>query len=272
MSVLHHERVQAVGAKPKRWALVLHGVFGSGANWRLFMRRLCEARSDWGFVLVDLRGHGRSPRLVPPHDLDAVVADLHALEQALDVPVTGAIGHSLGGKVALAYAATRRQTLETVWVLDSQPGARDERTDSPTRTVLSLLEALPMHFSNRNQFVSLVEQAGQSRAVAAWLAMSVVRDGDEYRLGMDLVAIRSILEDYFRRDLWPELEHREPRRELHVVLAGRSHVWQPGDRERLEHLAATNPTLHTHVLEDAGHWVHVDAPQALTALLTAHLP
>jgi pimeloyl-ACP methyl ester carboxylesterase len=272
MTVVHHELVQMANTAPARWALVLHGVFGSGANWRMFMRRLCEVRPDWGFVLVDLRGHGRSPPLLPPHDLDAAAADLHDLERHVALPISGVIGHSLGGKVALAYAATRAGELDSVWSLDSQPGARDEERNSPTRAVLELLEALPPRFDDRQSFVALVEKAGQPRAIAAWLAMSLLRDGEGYRLGMDLVAIRSILEDFFRRDLWTEIERHDPRRQLHVVMAGRSYVWRDGDRQRLEQLDANRAGVHLHFLDEAGHWVHVDAPDALRDRLAQQLP
>jgi pimeloyl-ACP methyl ester carboxylesterase len=271
VSTLHHERVQSTGATPRRWAFVLHGVFGSGANWRLFMRRLSTARPDWGFVLVDLRGHGRSPMLPPPHDLDAMVGDLHALEATFGEPVDGVIGHSLGGKVALAYAATRPDALDSVWVLDSQPGPRNDGDESLSHQVLELLEALPPRFADRNRFVALVEEAGQSRPVAAWLAMSLVRDGADFRLGMDLAAIRSILEDYYRRDLWPEVERADRHRHLHVVVAGRSYVWQSGDRARLRRIAATPIALDVQVIEDAGHWLHVDVPDELHALFVAGL-
>ena len=69
-----------------------------------------------------------------------------------------------------------------------------------------------------------------------------------------------------RRDLWPEVARVDARRQLHVVVAQRSFVWQPGDRARLAAIAAQNPGVRSHDI-DAGHWLHVDAPDALRALL-----
>ena len=59
--VPHHELIAAPGVTPQRYLLVLHGVFGSGANWRMFMRKLVARCPQWGAALVDVRGHGRSP-------------------------------------------------------------------------------------------------------------------------------------------------------------------------------------------------------------------
>jgi len=64
--------------------------------------------TEWRFVLVDLRNHGRSAEiqnLHPPHDLDNAARDLANLVEVhgWDWP-DAVIGHSLGGKVALQYA------------------------------------------------------------------------------------------------------------------------------------------------------------------------
>ena len=118
-----HETVVAADAQPRAWLLVLHGVFGSAANWRMFARRLAAERPDWGFLLADLRGHNRSLGAPGPHRLDSMAADLLHLE-APQGEIRGVMGHSLGGKVALAYAAKRGGELDQLWMLDSRPGTR----------------------------------------------------------------------------------------------------------------------------------------------------
>jgi pimeloyl-ACP methyl ester carboxylesterase len=268
--VLHHELVTAPDTTPARWLLVLHGIFGSGANWRQFCRSLAAARPEWGFVLVDLRGHGRSQGAKPPHDLDAMASDLIDLEHAVDLPVAGVVGHSLGGKVALVYAARRAGELDEVWMLDSSPSERTPKRASPTREVLEMLEGLPAAFGNRAEFVDAVTGSGHSKTLADWLAMNVRRAGDEHVLQLDLTSLRQILDDYYRRDVWAELERRDPRRRLHAVVGGKSYVWTADDRRRLDE-AAKKGTFELHVLEGAGHWLHVDAADELRALFVSRL-
>ena len=120
-----HALVTAVapgGPAPSRWMLVLHGILGSGANFRGFARRLAASAPGWGFVLVDLRMHGQSQGAPPPHTLAAAAADLRRLGEHLGLPIAGVMGHSFGGKVALAYTAASGRELEQTWVLDASPG------------------------------------------------------------------------------------------------------------------------------------------------------
>eukprot|EP01018_Ginkgo_biloba_P020064 Gb_22204 [translate_table: standard] len=97
-------------------AIILHGLMGSGRNWRSFARQLGSAilqqrplhSAGWRMVLVDLRNHGRSAGLEgfdPPHDMSSAakdVADLVKAEKWVSPDVV--IGHSMGGKVALDFA------------------------------------------------------------------------------------------------------------------------------------------------------------------------
>src|SRR5580692_7313306 len=102
--------------------LVLHGILGSGNNFATIARRLAAACPAWGFALVDLRMHGQSQGAPPPHTIAAAAEDLGRLEEGLRSPVAGVMGHSFGGKVALAYAARAQHELDQVWVLDASPG------------------------------------------------------------------------------------------------------------------------------------------------------
>ena len=73
----HHVLVAPTGASaPTQWLLVLHGILGSGVNWRTFAKRLVTARPEWGAVLVDLRMHGESQGAPPPHTLASAAVDV----------------------------------------------------------------------------------------------------------------------------------------------------------------------------------------------------
>jgi pimeloyl-ACP methyl ester carboxylesterase len=81
-------------------------------------------------VAIDLLGHGASPIPDDPaeytrdralEDIDEVLSELLGDIEAPAVLV----GHSLGGYLALAYAATRPGTVGGVVVLNTGPGYRD---------------------------------------------------------------------------------------------------------------------------------------------------
>lgn len=252
--------------------LVLHGILGSGANWRTFARRLAAASPSWGFVLVDLRAHGLSTGAPPPHTLEAAADDLIRLQAALGKPVRGVLGHSFGGKVALALADRNPQRLDQVWVLDSQPGARPEELASErTAAVLRMLEQMPEVLPTRERFVEIVEEQGHDRTFAAWLAMNLRRADDGYRLRVDMSAIRALFESYYRTDLWPVVTHHDKARDMCFVVGGRSEVLGDEDRRRLAAIARREPHVRVHTLPTAGHWVHIDDPEGLFAIVSSSL-
>jgi pimeloyl-ACP methyl ester carboxylesterase len=253
--------------------LVLHGILGSGTNFRGFARRLAVAHPAWGFVLPDLRMHGQSQGAPPPHTVAAAADDLVRLRERLGLPIEAVMGHSFGGKVALACVARAGRELEQVWVLDASPGARVGRSGM-VEGVVRMLREIPDPLPSRERFVEIVTGYGYPAAIAEWLAMNVRRAADGFRLRLDLDAIEALLADYLATDLWPVLERAAGARAFHVVVAGRSEAWGAADRARLAALAqrdAREPRVRAHLIEDAGHWVHVDAPDALFALVSGAL-
>jgi pimeloyl-ACP methyl ester carboxylesterase len=271
-------RVVAPGATPTRWLVFLHGILGSGANWRSFARQVVTARPGWGAVLVDLRLHGESRDFAPPHTVDAAAADV---VQALDtegLACGGALGHSFGGKVVLALAAqlgALGRPLEQLFVVDSTPGARpDGRGSSGVRHIVELLTELPPEFPDRNAFAAWIEARGVSRPTAMWLAMNVRPEagtGPEttrFVFRIDVEQVRTMMDDYFVTDYWPVVEAPESGRYTHLVTGEKSEVVDAPDRAR----AAACPRTTVDVVAGAGHWVHVDAPDRLLEIVLGYLP
>ena len=102
----------------------LHGMGTSAATWTRCMDLLDDR---FTVVAPDLLGHGGSPVLDDPAEYtrDRTLVDLDEIIDELDgSPVL--VGHSLGGYLALAYAATRPDAVRGVVVLNTGPGYRDD--------------------------------------------------------------------------------------------------------------------------------------------------
>jgi pimeloyl-ACP methyl ester carboxylesterase len=263
------------GRSPSRLLVFLHGILGSGPNWRTFAKQIVAAQPDWGAVLVDLRLHGESQEgFAPPHTIAAAATDVRELIASLETGssrVRGVLGHSFGGKVALEVARQRAGDLDQLFVIDSTPSARPSgRGSESTQHIIDLLAELPSEFPDRNAFTTWIEARGVSRPTAMWLAMNVrpMPNTTRFVFRIDVAGIREMLADYFVVDLWDVLEH-PPSTEMqaHLIVGGRSSIVDEADRER----AKRCPRTTLDVIAEADHWVHVDAPDTLRTLVLDYL-
>ena len=262
--------ITAKSADPTQVMLFLHGILGSRANWRGIARRFVESRRDWAAVLVDLREHGDSLGLPGPHGMSAAVADLASLERSLPLPTGGALGHSFGGKLTLEWLRSRQSPTEA-WVIDASPSPiANDLDSSATAVVLATLAGLPRTWSSREAFVAALTEAGQPNAIAQWLAMNLRRTEEgSRRFGPNLGIIHELIEDYAQTDSWDVVETLRDDCTLDLVIGGRSAAFSEADRERIARVSLSNPRVSVHVIEEAGHWVHVEAPDALLELIAA---
>jgi pimeloyl-ACP methyl ester carboxylesterase len=101
----------------------VHGLGGTAATWDGVVALLSASHLT---IAVDLLGHGRSPVPEDPalYTRDAALADLDDVLATIDGPAV-LVGHSLGGYLSLAHAATRRGVAAGVIVLNTGPGFRD---------------------------------------------------------------------------------------------------------------------------------------------------
>lgn len=266
---LARRRIVSEERAPARWLHVLHGIFGAGRNWRSVVDRLVERRSDWGGLLVDLRLHGDSKGFEPPHTLEACVDDLTSLSEKEDLRPAGILGHSFGGKVALAWAARRPAGLETIWVVDSIPGRRE-----PAGSAVQMLEALrelPGPFDDRGDAVEALERVGFDRAVGRWMSTNLAERDGAWTWSLDLEGMEALLDDFFRRDLWDVVEDPPGDVTVHFVRASASNVLGEEETDRIEEAGRRNGRVSLHRLR-GGHWLNADNPEGMLNLLDEGLP
>jgi pimeloyl-ACP methyl ester carboxylesterase len=267
--ILHHSRVTAPEASPGRWLLILHGIYGSGRNWRGIARRLVEARPEWGVILPDLRLHGGSTGFDPPHTLQAAAADVAALLDDLGTPAQAVLGHSFGGKVAIVYARGRPGNVAQVWVVDSTLEVREP--SGSAWDLVGTVGALPERFPSRDSLVGALAPYGYSAPLAHWLGMNLERDGDSFRWRLDWKGMEEMLRDYFQTDVWRAIEAPPEGTEIHVIRASGSESLSDGDSARIERAGAGNGSTFLHVV-DGGHWINLDNPDEIVALVARTLP
>jgi esterase len=266
--ILSHSRVAASGRDPARWLLVLHGIYGKGRNWGSIARRVVEARPEWGALLVDLRMHGDSRNFRPPHTVESSAEDIHRLVEHLALPTAAVLGHSFGGKVALAYARENPAGLEQVWVIDSTPAVR-VRAGAAWR-MIEIVRSLPDQFGSRAEAVAALQDRGYAQGLAEWMAMNLEPHDGIYQWALDWDAMESLLLDFFRTELWEVVKKPPAGVELHFVKASRSDTLEAPALERIRAAAESTGRVFVHEVA-GGHWINTDNPDAVVQLLTERL-
>ena len=102
------------------------------------------------------------------------------------------------------------------------------------------------------------------------MTTNLVRQGDELTWTFDLEGIEQLLGDYFAQDLWSCIEEPPQGLTIELVIAANSDRWSGSMRQRAFGIDSSEHT-HVHEIPDAGHWLHVDNPQALLELMAERL-
>ena len=119
---LHVCEHYGAGWQARPTLIFLHYFGGSGRSWEPVISLL--ATQGWACLAPDLRGFGDS--LTPGDDpvfyvVDSMADDIHELVSKLRLPSFVVVGHSMGGKVALALAAKQPKGLVGVALLAPSP-------------------------------------------------------------------------------------------------------------------------------------------------------
>ena len=246
---------------------MLHGIYGRGRNWAAIAKGLVESRPEYMCWLVDLPHHGDSAPGTHGNTVSGVAEDVAAWFDAEAISPDAILGHSFGGKVALAMAGHWRDRPLQLWVIDSTPESR-----TPSGSAWELLQAvrqLPATFPSRDAFVSALTAEGWATGVAQWMATNLERRGDTFAWRLDFEAMEQLLVDFFGTDLWDVVEKPAAGHRLHFIKATESSVMSDDAVRRAE--AAGDGRVHVHRLA-GGHWIHAERPADIVALLARALP
>jgi pimeloyl-ACP methyl ester carboxylesterase len=248
-----------VGDGP-RGIVLLHGYLGSGRNLWSLARAWSREDALVRLLLLDLTGHGTSPPLRPETTLGSVAADVleTAAEEGL-VPPWRIVGHSLGGRVALAALDQDPTRVGRVDLLDISPGPVGSAGNTHT-VVAEAFARVPAWFAAREQARSALAAEGLPRPMVDWLLTNLIPQDGGFGWRVDRQALLDLRPAHNAVDLWGVVERFGPR--VRCIRGARSPYVPDEDVARMEQLGCRVQTI-----ADAGHFLHVDKlPELLAAL------
>ncbi len=242
---------QHLGSGPP--LLVLHGLFGSGTNWRRIARGLEDCRT---VHLLDARNHGASPH-APDMDYRLLAADVAAWMDREGIDRADVIGHSMGGKTAMRLALDAPGRVARLMVVDIAPA--DSASDH--LPLLRALRALPVErFTRRAEADAALAQDVPDAGLRAFLLQSLTATDGGLRWRLNLEAIERCMPALLGFDVG-DAEHFDGAARF-VRGAGSDYVRD----EHLPRIRRHFPGADVRTVEGAGHWVHAERPDDFLAL------
>jgi 2-succinyl-6-hydroxy-2,4-cyclohexadiene-1-carboxylate synthase len=231
--------------------ILLHGFTNTGASWDQVVAALPERYRP---LAPDLRGHGAAAS-VRPVSLPGVMGDVGALAPGpFDL-----VGYSMGGRLALHVALALPARVRRLVLIGASPGIADAAGRAERRAADDALadevEAMTIEaFADR--WAQTTVLAGQPPEVLARVQADRLRNTPaglaEALRGLGTGALPS---------LWDRLGELSSR--VEIVVGERDAKFQVIARQ----MAAALPDARVHVIGDAGHAVHLEAPGRVAQLI-----
>lgn len=256
MSVLERFHHQITG-KGESKLVFLHGVMGFSANWR----RIAKAfEADHTILVYDQRGHGRSFQPPTGYGPEDYAGDLREILDELGWESIRLVGHSMGGRAALHFAATDPQRVTQLVMEDIGPSMYA----TGSSLVLQLIDSVPVPFESRKQarewfdtrFMEIHAANKMKKALAEYLYANLEENERKeavwrfYEPG-----IRESVAAGRATERWDEVAALKM-----PTLVVRGEKSRDLPRDVFERMLTTNPLVRGVEITGAGHWVHSDQP------------
>ncbi len=254
--MLHVEHHAPPGPTTAPALLIAHGLFGSARNWGAIARRLATNRA---VLAVDMRNHGTSPR-APDHSYPALARDLAEVIMANGTPMD-VLGHSMGGKTAMALALLHPALVRRLIVADIAPVAytHDQRQHIAAMRALSLDD-----LASRGEADRRLAATTDDAALRAFLLQSLDLKATPPRWRLNLDALESEMPKTLG---WPDLPGAFTGPTLFLTGGDSSYV-RPDHRPAI---SAAFPAARFAKIPGAGHWLHAEKPQEFTETVRVFL-
>jgi esterase len=225
--------------------VLIHGLFGSLDNLGVLARDLGQNHT---LLQIDLRNHGLSPRS-SEMNYAAMAQDVvetleeYAFEKAI------IIGHSMGGKVAMALTAIAPERIDKLVLIDIAPVDYQVRRHDE---IFAAINAVSSSGAKTRQQAAMVMREHLNEEGVIQFLLKSFADG-EWKFNVPV-----LWEQYENIVGWQAIPTwNEPA----LFIRGGASPYV--DESHRETLLAQFPQARAHVVAGAGHWVHAEKPDAV---------
>lgn len=243
---LHYQLLNRQSATPATLPiLLLHGLFGNLDNLGVLARDLNQQHT---IIKVDLRNHGLSPH-ADDMSYPAMAQDLLTLLADLQIEKVIVIGHSMGGKAAMALTAVAPEKIERLVVIDIAPVSYTARHHD--QIFAALQAVIDKGMAQRQQAAQLMREMLNEEGVIQFLLKSFHAGSWRFNLPVLIKQYANIL-GWQSVPPWPH--------PTLFIRGEHSSYIQDSNRDEI---ARQFPQARAYIVAGAGHWVHAEKPDAV---------
>jgi len=234
--------------------VLLHGLFGHADTLGGIARHLA---TNWTVYSLDLPGHGASPAIGELTLSEMACAVANTLTEH-DIAKAHLVGHSLGGKVVMQFAALYPQRLRSACVLDIAPADYGHGH----KDIFTAVNALQLEqHKTRKEIDAQLSRFIAELSVRQFLLTNLRRnENKDYYWKIDFAALERNYH-YFAEA--PKLANKYDGPVL--VIRGAESDYVLSDHEAAFRLRFSNCQFKS--VEGVGHWLHAEKPELVNALI-----
>lgn len=227
--------------------IILHGLFGSADNWHTQANKL---GNYFEVYVIDQRNHGGSG-WSDEFSYDLMAEDLHEFVVKHKLENFILMGHSMGGKTAMRFAQLYPQFIDKLISVDM--GVK-EYTSSHEQIIEGLKSIDLENTSSRKEADSQLAKYVSNKTVRQFLLKNLHREGkDSFSWKINL----PVLEEKYT-EIIGALPIEEVLIDTLFINGGQSGYILEEDHEDIK---KTFPLASFYTIEQAGHWIHAEAPE-----------
>ena len=243
--------------------VIVHGLYGSSDNWINIGKRLAEKHTVY---MLDQRNHGRSP-FADSHTYDDLRNDLETFFEQHQIKKAILLGHSMGGKVAMWFAADFPEKVEKLVIADITPKnyllLNDDSQFYLHQNILLAMQEINFSLiKSRNDVDDYLAEKVDNERIRQFLLKNVAKDINTklYKWRINAEVLYSHLEEIVSGVNKNWLDDRIPITSYPVIFIRgmKSNYILPEDEILIKEIYPESKIID---IPDAGHWLHAEQPE-----------
>ncbi|WP_394205382.1 alpha/beta fold hydrolase [Shewanella waksmanii] len=233
--------------------MLIHGLFGSADNLKTLGRHLSQ---HYHVVRIDVPNHGLSPKWSQMSYASLAEAIIELLDH-LQIDKAHLVGHSMGGKIAMATALSYPEKVSSVIAADISPVAYPRRHDK----VFAALTSLPLEqITSRNDAMSHLKHQGIDDGTAMFLIKNLIRNEQSFSWRMNLTGLQQSYDELIG---WPSFPTSYLGPALCIRGGDSDYVTAAHRQAYIEQL----PNIESKTIAATGHWLHAQKPEIFNRIV-----